>query len=85
MTRVRLTHIRPMTFGYWVACFGTVFGLFVGLFLGLLSYANTERFAYFLMFTVATPIVFAIIHSCDESHCRSRLQYLRWTSRWNVF
>ncbi len=64
MTRVRLKHIRPMTFSFWVASFGMVFGLFVGSFLGLLSYVNgrsTERFAYIWIFLVVTPIVFAVI------------------------
>ena len=64
MPKVRLKHIRTMTFAYWISVISAVFGLFSGLLFGFVSYVNfglRYGFNYIFRWIVGTPIVFALI------------------------
>lgn len=64
MTRVRLTHIKTMTFAFWIAVFGAAFGLFLGVLFGLLAYLNArsaESINYASIVVVTTPVVLFVI------------------------
>ena len=63
MPKVRLKHIRTMTFAYWMSVISALFGICFGLVFGFFSYRFSYpiRFYYIFLWIAGTPGVSAVI------------------------